>query len=62
MILLPSTPMSTAPSTVDATATAVNMLLDPAQVKQSVALARSAPTLSAAPDVTGLVQYGILAS
>ena len=59
MILLPSTPTGTAPSTVDATATAVNMLLDP---EQSVALARSAPTLSAAPEVTGLVQYGILAS
>ena len=64
MILLPSTPTRTAPGTVDATATAVNMPFDPAQVKQNVALARSAPTLvvSAVPEVTGLEQYGILAS
>ena len=62
MILLALTLTGTASSTVDATATAVKMLLDPAQIKQNVALARSAPTLSAAPEVTGLVQYGILAS
>ena len=61
MRLLPSMPTGTAPTIVDATATAVNMPLDPAQSKLSVALARSGPTLPAAPDVTGLVQYEILA-
>ena len=62
MTLLPSTPTGTAPSIVDATATVVNIPLDPAQIKQRVALARSGPTLSAAPEATGIVQYGILAS
>lgn len=55
MTLLPSRPTSTAPSVVDATATAVNIPLDPARIKQSVALARSGPILPAAPEVTSLV-------
>lgn len=55
MILLPSTPTGTAPSIVEATETAVNILLDPAQIKQSLAFARSGPTLPAAPEVTSLV-------
>ena len=55
-------PTGTATSIVDVTATAVNMPLDPAQSEQNVALARSGPTLPAAPEATGLVQYGDLAS
>ena len=61
-LLLPPTPTGTAPSIVDATATAVNMPFDPAQSKQSVALARSGLIIPAAPEVTGLVPYEILAS
>lgn len=55
MILLPSTLTGTAPSIVEATETAVNILLDAAQIKQSLAFARSGPTLPAAPEVTSLV-------
>lgn len=55
MTLLPSTPTGTAPSIVDATATAVNMPLDSAQIKESVASARPGPTLPAAPEITGHV-------
>ena len=55
MTLLPPMSTPTAPSIVEATATAVNILSDPAQIKQNLALAGSGPTLPAAPEVTGLV-------
>lgn len=57
LMTLLSTPTGTAPSTVDATATAVTVLLDAVPTQGSaVALKRSGPTLPAMPEITGLVQ------